>query len=87
MIFSVTDDDIQPVSCSTGDIRLVGGVLDNEGRLEVCINQQWGSVCSISWGSTDTTVACRQLGYQELGIYKIYADMEFIVLVYTGLLL
>ena len=57
----------EPVSCQTGDIRLVGGTKDYEGRLEVCINQVWGTVCSRSWGSTDTKVACRQLGHQELG--------------------
>ena len=28
-----------PVSCEPGDIHLVGGAKDYEGRLEVCINQ------------------------------------------------
>ena len=65
------DADIQPVNCTTGDIRLVGGVLENEGRLEVCINQVWGTVCRYSWSSVDSRVACRQLGYHELGIYSV----------------
>ena len=58
----------EPVSCQTGDIRLVGGTKDYEGRLEVCINQVWGTVCGIYWDSVDTKVACRQLGYQQLGL-------------------
>ena len=66
--FFIIANTIQLVSCETGDIRLVGGTKDYEGRLEVCINQVWGTVCSRSWDSTDTKVACRQLGYQELGM-------------------
>ena len=61
----------QPVSCETGDIRLVSGKEEYEGRLEVCINQVWGTVCSRYWDSADTKVACRQLGYQELGLLLI----------------
>ena len=57
----------EPVSCVTGDIRLIGGSTGNEGRLEVCINEMWGTVCSQRWGASDTRVACKQLGHQELG--------------------
>ena len=31
--------------CSNGDVRLVGGSIPNEGRVEICIENQWGSVC------------------------------------------
>ena len=58
----------QPVNCKTGNIRLVNGTEGYEGRLEVCINQVWGTVCNRGWGSTEIKVACRQLGYQELGM-------------------
>ena len=61
----------KPVSCETGDIRLVSGREEYEGRLEVCINQVWGTVCSQYWDSSDTKVACRQLGYQELGLLLV----------------
>ena len=57
----------QPDSCSTGDVRLVDGPLDSTGRLEVCVNQNWGTVCSRSWSLPDSQVLCRQLGYQETG--------------------
>ena len=58
--------------CSTGDIRLVGSGVPNEGRVEICMNNVWGTVCDDGWGSTDATVVCRQLGYSTTGKFNYY---------------
>lgn len=56
--------------CNEGDIRLVDGFIENEGRLEVCYNGVWGAVCDHGWDSTDAHVVCTQLGYPKLGENK-----------------
>ena len=50
-------------ACSQGDIRLVAGSAGNEGRVEVCNQNQWGSVCDMGWDLSDAMVACRHAGY------------------------
>ena len=53
--------------CRTNQLRLRGGNIPNEGRVEICINDVWGTVCDDLWSSTDATVVCRQLGYSTQG--------------------
>ena len=67
--------------CATGDIRLVGASIPNEGRVEVCINNQWGTVCDDAWGVNDATVVCRQLGYSTTGrSHNIHRNEVYVVL-------
>ena len=51
------------LACTDGSIRLVGGTRPHEGRVEVCLNRRWGTVCDDAWGTVDASVACRQLGF------------------------
>ena len=50
-------------SCTNGALCLVGGRSSNKGRVEICINGVWGTVCHSSWSSKDARVVCRQLGF------------------------
>ena len=48
-----------------GDIRLVGGGNLWEGRVEVYLSDDWGTVHG--YGSDSARVVCRQLGYSTQG--------------------
>ena len=48
--------------CSDGSTRLVNGSNSHEGRLEVCINHAFGTVCQEAFSSDEAAVVCRSLG-------------------------
>ena len=54
------------VSCRNGDIRLADGGNEAEGRVEICSNSRWGTVCDRRWTENATAVACKHLGYSEI---------------------
>ena len=49
-----------------------------EGRVEVCINKVWGTVCGYGrqswwryypgWEAADSNVVCKQVGHMEIGM-------------------
>ncbi len=74
--FTFVTVSVGQLPCGNGDIRLVGGRSRLEGRIEVCWNNEWGTVCddklrlddpvfSVSQQDVDNfaDVVCRQLGF------------------------
>ena len=55
-------------NCTDGELRLSGAITSNQGRLEVCMNGAWGSVCDSEgvFSKTEAKVACRQLGKLQI---------------------
>ena len=51
-------------NCSDGEIRLVNGTNVLEGRVEVCINRAWGTVCDSTFSQDEASVICNQLSNQ-----------------------
>ena len=49
-------------SCQDGAVHLVNGSSEQSGRLEVCTNSVWGTVCGTGFDVTDAYVICRKLG-------------------------
>lgn len=58
-------------TCYDGEIRLRGGYDVNQGRVEICYNGVWGTVCDdVGWtdgGRSNAQVVCRQLGLEFRG--------------------
>ena len=52
-------------------MRLVGGISEENGRVEFCYRGIWGTVCDDSWINSDATVVCRQLGYSTVSEFHV----------------
>lgn len=62
--------------CTHGSARIVDGTSSQEGRVEVCLNGLWGTVCDESWSQIDANIVCWQLGYSNAGIYGVTVIMH-----------
>ena len=53
--------------CVQSSVRLQDGPNEQSGRVEICFNNVWGTICSNGFGAVDAGVLCRQLGYEQDG--------------------
>lgn len=62
-----------PRSPSQNVVRLIGGAGPWEGRLQILFNDTWMNVC-MSRYRYESTIACRQLGYEENSYNYLYSS-------------
>ena len=47
------------------EVQLANSRYPNQGRVEIKINGQWGTICDQDWDQNDASVICHQLGFED----------------------
>ncbi|CAG2230933.1 DMBT1 [Mytilus edulis] len=55
------------IGCGIG-VRLMGGTVPNEGRVEVYHQGQWGTMCNDGFTVNDARVICRMIGFETKNV-------------------
>ena len=68
--------------CSDGDVRLMGGMSSLEGRVEICRNNTYSTVCDDFWDEPEANVVCNQLGYSGNSKYLCVFIIHSLLCIY-----
>lgn len=63
------------VLCDNGYVRLVNDTAQSvllkdtvsQGRVEVCVDNEFRTVCDSGWNNTDASIICTELGFSRYG--------------------
>jgi len=65
---------VSALACQESDIRITNENVTTKGEayiiaggLQMCVDNEWATVCQNGWDDNDATVACRQLGLNYTG--------------------
>ncbi len=48
------------------------------GRVEVCFNHSYGTICGVGWSNAEASVVCKQLGFSSSGEkFFIHSQVEY----------
>ena len=70
------------IACANGDVRLMNGSEHTStlgiGRVEICYNNSYWSVCDDRWDILDAGVVCRQLDARSSSEIQKYRALHFL---------
>ena len=61
--------------CIEGEIRLANNSAENKGRVEICVDGFWGTMCPNNSFTLNANIICKQLGFSEYGNSILYNVM------------
>lgn len=61
-----------------GTVRLRDGPSSLEGRLEICLNNAWGTVCDDEFTSDEAIIVCAKLGFNQ-GTHALSMYRQFLI--------
>lgn len=68
------------LECAESSLRLnnaTGHYDGMGGMLEICINGVWTAICSSSWNSKHSAVACRQMGSLTQSMWPFHSSIIY----------